>query len=267
MCFHALHRSIHGWICSLIIAASPLVGAVKLHIEQGCPIADGVYVNGHGPYRFLLDTGSNTDFLAANVAKSIGLNATSQLDVTAVSSTASFPVSGDNRISLDSETAEGQELVLSSIAYLQNLLPGIQGLLGEPFLSRFDYGLDFRARTLEFRSPRPHGTHVSFESSGGRPFISTSLGNLILDSGAPRVVLFRPQAPTRRDKMRQMLTIAGTQLIEVVRDKSLSIEGKRIWEGEAVVVSNHSEPGVDGLMPLSVFQRIYVCNSETYIVF
>jgi hypothetical protein len=34
-----------------------------------------------------------------------------------------------------------------------------------------------------------------------------------------------------------------------------------------VAIPNRSEPGVDGLMPLSSFKTIYECNSEGYVVF
>jgi len=47
----------------------------------------------------------------------------------------------------------------------------------------------------------------------------------------------------------------------------LVIEGRTIWRGEAVAIANRSEPGVDGLLPLSLFQAIYVCRSEGYVIF
>lgn len=51
------NHNIQFLICSLIIAAGPLFGAVKMQVRDGHPIVDGVYVNGNGPYRFLVDTG------------------------------------------------------------------------------------------------------------------------------------------------------------------------------------------------------------------
>jgi len=34
---------------------------VRLSMRSGRPLLDNVYLNGHGPYQFLLDTGSETD--------------------------------------------------------------------------------------------------------------------------------------------------------------------------------------------------------------
>jgi hypothetical protein len=53
----------------------------------------------------------------------------------------------------------------------------------------------------------------------------------------------------------------------MVFDKSLSIEGRRVWRGDAVALPSRGEPGVDGLLPLRVFKAVYVCNSEGYVVF
>jgi hypothetical protein len=30
---------------------------------------------------------------------------------------------------------------------------------------------------------------------------------------------------------------------------------------------DHTEPGVGGLLPLGLFQTVYVCNSEGYAIF
>ena len=47
----------------------------------------------------------------------------------------------------------------------------------------------------------------------------------------------------------------------------LVIEGRKIWDGDVMAMPNQFEPGVDGLLPLSLFKAIYVCNSEGYVVF
>lgn len=37
--------------------------------------------------------------------------------------------------------------------------------------------------------------------------------------------------------------------------------------GGVAAIPSRSEPGVDGLMPLSYFKTLSVCNSEGYVVF
>jgi hypothetical protein len=55
-------------ICSFIIAAVPALSEVKMQVRDGHPIVDGVYVNGHGPYRFLVDTGTNVNLIETDLA-------------------------------------------------------------------------------------------------------------------------------------------------------------------------------------------------------
>ena len=55
-------------IGSLCLAVRPATGTVKLFIHEGLPIIDGVYVNDHGPYRFLVDTGSSVNLIEPALA-------------------------------------------------------------------------------------------------------------------------------------------------------------------------------------------------------
>jgi hypothetical protein len=168
------NQQIQRWICSIIIAASPLPGAVKLQVRQGCPVVDGVYVNGHGPYRFLVDTGANINLIDAHLAQSIGLSVASQTNVTSVAQNTSVPLSKGNQVVLDSIKAEGQEFLFSQLESVHDLLSDVQGLLGQSFLSRFDYVFDLRGKTIEFGKQERNGNRLPFWMSNGRPAVSTS---------------------------------------------------------------------------------------------
>jgi len=137
-------------------------------------------------------------------------------------------------------------------------------VLGQWFLSGFDYLLDLRGKRLEFGKQSPNGSRSQFRLLDGRSAVSTSLGDLVLDSGAPRLILFgvRPDA----GELSEMLTVTGSGSVGMVASR-LVIEGRNIWRGDAVAIPNQAEPGIAGLMPLSLFKTIYVCNSEGYVVF
>ena len=55
------------------------------------------------------------------------------------------------------------------------------------------------------------------------------------------------------------------EFLHIAERKATRIEG--LDGGDAVAIPDRSEPGVAGLMPLSLFRTVYVCNSERYIVF
>jgi len=252
------------WV--LILALSPLVNAANLRVQDGRPIVDGVFVNGHGPYRFLVDTGTNVNLIDANLARSIGLNATFQVDLASATGKVPSPGSDGNEIVLDGVKAGGQKFLYSGLEAIHGFAPDVQGVLGQWFLSQFDYTLDLRGKRLEFGKQDRSGTRVPLTMINGRLAVSTSLGDLILDSGASRLVLFGVEPDIGLGGKREWRTVAGSQEVGVVSIKPLVIEGRTIWHGEAVVIPNRSEPGVDGLLPLSLFKTIYVCNSEDYVV-
>jgi hypothetical protein len=251
-------------ICSLIVAAGSLFGEVKMQLRDGRPIVDGVFVNGHGPFRFLLDTGTNVNLIETGIAKRIGMNATFHVDL--ASSAGKVATSGNdgNQVVLDSVTAVGQKFLFSELEAIHGPSPDVEGVLGEWFLAEFDYLIDLRAKRLVFGKQDRSGTRTPIRLINARPVISTSLGALALDSGANRLVLFRTSSD--RGDTGFIKTLTGSRTVRLLTS-SLSIEGRRFWSGDAVAVSNETEPGVDGLLPLVFFKLIYVCNSEGYAVF
>jgi hypothetical protein len=254
-------------ICSLIITTGSLFGGVKLQVREGRPIVDGVYVNGRGPYRFLVDTGSNVNLIETGIAKKIGMNPTFQVEL--ASAAGKVPVSGSdgNEIVLDSAKADEQKFLFSGLDAIHNSSPDVQGVLGEWFLARFDYILDLRGKRLEFGKQDRSGTRSEFKMINARPVISTSLGDLALDSAAARLTLFGVRSDVGGDFKSELRTVAGAQRVGLVSGKPLAIDGRKIWDGDALAIPNRPEQGVDGLLPLGLFKAVYVCNSEGYIVF
>jgi hypothetical protein len=236
---------------------------VKLEVREGCPVVDGVYVNGHGPYRFLLDTGTQLNHLDPKLAKSIGLKATLRVDVISAFAVAQAPAAEGIEIALESVRAGGQRMVFSDLETVHRLGFDIKGVLGQEFLSRFDYLLDLRAKLLEFRKQDHAGTRAEFQTIHGQQAVSTSLGWLLLDSGTAWVVLFGIEAAPRTS---DILTLAGSSKAGIVPHKPLIIEGRIIRYGELVAVHGDKETGVAGLLPVSLFKSVYVCNSEGYVV-
>ena len=237
-----------------------------MQVSGGRPIVDAVYLNGHGPYRFLVDTGTNVNLIDVNLARSIGLKATFRTQLT--SSTGATSASGGDGIEvvLDSAKADAQPFLFLPLVAIHDFLPDIQGVLGQAFLSRFDYALDLRGKRLEFGKQDRNGTRAQFKMINAEPVVSTSLGELILDSGARQLVLFGIQPDGGYGLKGELRTATGSQQIGLVAGKPLIIEGRKISRGGAVALPNRA-PGVDGLLPLSLFKALYFCNSEGYVVF
>jgi hypothetical protein len=251
-----------------MLAAGPAGAAVKLRILGGRPVVSGVYLNSHGPYQFLLDTGTTLNHLDPRLAESIGLRPTFSTDLLTSIGTISIGGAEGIDVALGPVRAEAQTFLLGGLDTIHRSFPELQGVLGQAFLSRFDYLLDLKGQQIEF------GTHEAsempaadarsrFQTVAGRPVVSTSLGSLVFDSGAAEVTLFgaRATAPTL-----EMFTMTGTLRVGTAWSK-LVIEGRTFWRGDAIVVPHSAEKGAAGLLPASLFKAVYVSNSSGYLVF
>ncbi len=145
--------------------------------------------------------------------------------------------------------------------------PDIQGLLGQGFLWQLDYTLDLKGKRLVFGKTESAGRRVPFLLINGRMVLHTSAGELVLDSGAERLVLFGVRPDAGLCERCELRTLTGSGKIGMISGKVLTIADRKIWRGDAVAIPARSEPEIDGLMPLSLFRTIFVCNSEGYVIF
>src|SRR5271168_2955234 len=103
---------------ALLLAAGPQIGSVPLQVRDGRPMVDGVYVNGHGPYRFLLDTGTNINLIEAGLARKIDMNSTFEDEVGSSTGKTMLPGSDGNVVELGPARATGQRFQFSKLEAL-----------------------------------------------------------------------------------------------------------------------------------------------------
>ena len=251
--------------CLVFGAICANLGAMNVQIREGRPVVDGVYVNGHGPYRFLLDTGATLNHLDTKLAKSIGLAETFRTTLT--SSAGVIPVSGGAgiEVTLGSARTDQQTFLFAGLDTIQQNWPDVQGILGQDFLSHFDYLLDMRGKQLEFghREFDVKRVQAPYRIDNGRPVVCTSLGWLVLDSGAHSLTRF---GVTASEATLEMRTLSGTVKLGTI-SSTLTIAGHTFWRGDAVAVPQSAEKSSDGLLPTSLFRSVYVSNSQGYIIF
>jgi hypothetical protein len=163
------------------------------------------------------------------------------------------------------------------------LAPGIRGVLGEDFLSRFDLLIDYKQRVMQFGEPPPAGERCRFEATGqyqGAPttnrllidveFVEVS-GNKVqlqLDTGARTPELFpvshdaHPSQPWGS----YMATSSGANDVVVHSNITLKIGATKI-SGQDVVQSRRAVAfDAAGLLPAAIFRRIYISHSGGFVV-
>src|ERR1035438_3546148 len=255
----------------LIIAAAPLAGRtfpadqpfVKLEILGGRPVASGVFLNGQGPFRFLLDIGAQTNQVEEALASKLGLVPSFQVEMDTRLGTTRARGGRVAEVMLGNATAANQEFLFTTMEAVHALSPDIQGVLGQEFLSRFDYLLDFRGRRLVFGATVPEGTRIPARVIDGRMAIQTSCGDLVLDSGTRALVLFH--TPASSAPGRTIRTASGAVAVSMVQDATVRV-GARFYRPAMTAVAANPAAPEDGLLPASLFGSIFVSNSAHYVI-
>jgi hypothetical protein len=233
--------------------------SIPITVLAGRPVVDGVYLNGRGPFRFLIDTGAETNQVETGIARQLELKPTFRTEVVTVAGSALVPGGRVAEVRLGNAVASGQEFVFTSMDAIHMLSPGIQGVMGQEFLSHFDYLLDFSGRRIQFGAGKPEGgSRAELDLVNGQPALETDHGRLVLDSGTQVTILFAGSVGKAGGRV---TTTAGTGAVSATRDIRLRIGGR----GFSVMVAGVSA-GADGILPASIFQAVFVSNSGKYLV-
>jgi len=230
-------------LCRTAAAAGP---AVPLTIDARGGIVVSVVIDGAGPFRFLLDTGSSRSIVSDTLARDLAAPVVAKSEVVT-------PTGSDMRlvVRLASVALAGARVagVLAPVlpdAQLAAAGPDVRGVLGQDFLSAFNYTLDYRRRHLTWDEPltcdtpaavpmvRREGRFVmALADEGGAPL------RLVPDSGAEMPVLFRRARPA----------------IETSTIRRLRVGAVTMTNLPAALVER-AEADADGLLPLHHFSTV-----------
>jgi predicted aspartyl protease len=231
-----------------------------------------VRVNGEGPLRFLVDTGSTHSALTATAARRLNAPAVARAVLDSSLGGESVPVVGPARLEIGPVAVTG---VMPSVVRDGAFGPGeIDGILGQDVLAPQRYTIDFRARRIEW-----HGGTASaatslrstlvLEPSDGRFVVTVPQRGpalrLVPDSGAATLLLFKDD-PDRLPPMRaggrgELATMTARRDVGLATVGELLFGPIVIRNVPAVLVEPSPRQGagaarVDGLLPLHLFDRV-----------
>ena len=229
--------------------------------------ASQVYLNGQGPFRFLIDTGAQSSMVTERLARTLGL--TPQYRVEQVTATGSALIGAAivHQIAIGSVGVEDAEVLIGGA------LPGVDGVIGQTFLSRLNYILDYKSRALliEPDATMLKGDSIPFDVLNGLPAVEGEVSGrqrrLILDSGSPALVLFDAAPVTAGFASSFVQTNTGSATATV------GLERLRLADGRVRRVPSVYLPGPapdrrsTGLLPTSVFRWVYVNNTDKFVMF
>lgn len=253
----------------VVFLVGPSSGAVLVPVD----------INGHGPFTFVLDTGSSHSTVSHEVAVRLALPAVAKTSVATIAGSETRLVVQVRQLTVGNATGDNLMPSVEPTAQLHAIEAGVDGILGQDFLSTLNYTVDYRRNRIRWSVDQQSGTRARLPliREGDRLFVRLPGKHapvlMVPDSGSESFIIFERNGQT------PVVVDYTTEVIEVV-----AVAGKRIGRGallrelevgaitlrnqHAVVVPREGTSAVegDGLMPLHQFSSVSFNNHEGYLV-
>jgi hypothetical protein len=233
-----------------------------------------------GARRFLLDTGSTHTAVTGALATAIGSAPVARTTMRATGGTVDCVVVPLPRIVVGRAVAEGLTATVLPARAAGALGPGVDGVLGQDFLSRFRFTLDYRRSRIVWHDAAyvPPGTRLMLVPSEDRWLVELPppgpggvIYRFVPDSGADTLVLYGQSLADRlvtdwRPAAATLGSLTGSRALPAGIVARLSVGGAALLRQPAVVVPARPAGGVDGLLPLHLFDRVFFSVAERCLV-
>ncbi|MGH9348721.1 MAG: aspartyl protease family protein [Vicinamibacterales bacterium] len=276
-----------GIIAVLVLALtpSPLAGggggeARVFALGVNGAIVVPVTVDGHGPFRFLLDTGASRSAVSARLVRRLRSSVVAQTPMVTATGQAMRPVTRLARVALaPASSVAVMAVILAEETFVRG--PAVDGLIGQDVLAPLAYTIDYGRKQIVWHSPgepTAPGTRLPLEWHEGRFVVSLARKSassrplqLVPDSGATGFVLFarpgRELPPVTRLGAVVLTTLLGQRAARSALIDHLEVGDVRLLNQRAVIVDGAASPGTeDGLLPLHLFSRVTVNGPKRYLI-
>lgn len=274
--------------CVLVGSGSFAQTTVPLQITRQGLLTLQVSINGSGPHRFLLDTGSNKTVVQQELLQALRVASGTETVVNSTAGTSQGHRSQLSRLAVSGLTVHDFEVESAEASEIAPLGEPIEGILGEDFLKRFDILIDNEAKTLTLddtpalsvslagnRLPLSFSGSQHGEPTPDRPVIHLTLpysntpGAFLIDSGANYPVYF----PAHKLPFLSHTTTAGTlrtfgggsRCYSLIDKVSL---GKKELPAVQLALCDgvRGRIDVDGVLPISIFKRLFISRRGAYAI-
>jgi predicted aspartyl protease len=258
---------------ALVLLPAAASASTEFALGGGGAVVVPVFVDGHGPLRFRLDTGAAGTAVTAQVAEAAGLRAVERTVVVTPLGEETRAAVRIGRLRAGDAAAEG---LLATV--VPALPDGAAGILGQDFLSRFDLTIDYRRRRISWDGSAADGVRVPLHAHEGIYLVDLvqrgTAARFVPDTGASALVVFEgAHGPRLRSDGRtasaEVVSASGRRArVETGRLRGLSIGGLALGEQVAAFVPRDDAHagGGDGLLPLHQFQSVTFAGRDGYLV-
>jgi len=273
-----------------IFTGSPVVAASSVRFKQlqGHLIVVPVSINDGGAFDFIFDTGASATVIDRTIAKQLYLHSTDAATVKGGEATRVLTCYRLDTLSLGPKSVENLTVPCAELREIHSVSPKIHGVLGQDFLSRFNYILNYRDQRIEFEENSEfennlRGTRVPVDRDRGRVIIAVQPSPpekqdspFVLDSGAGGIVLFKTALRNLEVVMDQGIdglaygsTVLGNQMVATGRLQSIRVGDENLRDVPVrIMESRQAMEGrpEHGLLPTSLFRSIYFNNKADHVV-
>jgi len=234
-------------------------------------------VGREGPYRFLLDTGSTHTAVTERLAAAVAARPVARTTMSAAGGTLECLVVALPAVAIGRMLVDGLTATVLPVASAGGLGPGVDGVLGQDFLSRFSYTIDYRAARIRWHGPDYvlPGVRLTLVPSQDRwlvelPQAGPAVYRFVPDSGADTLVLYGDGLASHvvrewRDARAAIDSLTGRREVRTGIVGGLRVGDATIDRQLAVVVPGaRREP--DGLLPLHLFASVQLNARDRYLV-
>ena len=292
------------WLASLLLAATIVpalpakshcagnVASVPLHLTNGHQMIVAVSVNHSGPYKFLLDTGTEMTMVDPSLAAELHLNTQSSAVVAGFGFHTVASVAQSDLLEVGSRAVPNQKVIVFDF-HNPHSIDHFRGVLGEDFLGQFDMLIDndhnlFCLDDSSAMAVHVKGPHIALTtpvngmsalrsliivahlSDGTRPV------RLKLDSGTNVSLLFdtaqylpleflrNPSLGVGLDGLRHTYATMPLQDLQI---GSLELPKVSFFTFANSPEGLSRTSAYDGVLTFGMFRRVFICHTHAFAVF
>ena len=287
----------------------------RAHADQACPsgvstthsmvlesaqIAVPVDINGIGPFKFVLDTGSQLTLLEPSLAEQLELPIVGSVAIVSVAGRSTATLAGVESLAVGTNETRNPRVAILDLGSIQRINPEVRGILGQDFLAHFDLLIDPQHMQLCFDQTgrlqqRLNGEHVPIlRSSAVLPFFSSEPvliaarfegsasdpAVLKLDCGGNVPLLFQNgmlsdskhhrHKPSSQIREGSALGRRNTLPFHAMSPRNIVIGRRRLRDITFFTPDSSGSAhrtGEDGLLPITLFKRVFISNRDRYVIF
>ncbi len=247
----------------------------RITLRQGFPFVD-ITINGRGPFHMLLDTGASASLLTPKAAQAAGLEFDHRVILTTLAGEKIVPGASDNTVEIAGTEETGLTILALDLPEVRALDHNADGVLGQSFLSRNPYLLDYDRKRLWIGSSATElalqlPNSVTATQSRGRVVLPVSLDpdgrvwQLTLDSGSTNLIVDCSDRCPRAwgvERDSRVVTHAGERSVRRGTLRMVALGGSTMPAANAVLLDGVAAEGWgDGLLPTRWFSAFYVSEN------